>query len=90
MRAHPLKVSQTHSIIKVLMPWFTILLVPIDLPKAIDIRRFFYVYPSIRSPDRDAFDLDGHIRACIRVGPILGSVAQNPPVLTFPVGDTVR
>ena len=53
-------------------------------PKSHGYKVISYVQASIRLPDGDDFGLDGHIRTCIQVGPMLGNVAQNFRYSCFP------
>ena len=71
------------------MPWFTVGLVPVDHPKAVDVRRTVNVLASIRPLDSYALDLDGRVHTRIHVGPFLGNIAQNSPVLAFPIGTAI-
>jgi hypothetical protein len=61
-------------IVKVQVPWFAIRLIPIHRPKTAN-RKTLNSQASIRSPDRNALDLDGHVHARIQVGPVFWDVA---------------
>ena len=71
------------------MPRFAIGLIPIDHPIAVDMRRTLNITTSIRSPDRDALDLDRQVHTSIHVGPALGNVIQSSLVLALPISVTV-
>ena len=66
--------SQAYLIGKVLMPRFTVGLIPIDRPKAMDMRRICNISASIGPPDGHVPDLDGQVHACIQVGPVFRNV----------------
>ena len=79
----------TYVIVEALVPRFAIRLVPIDHPKTVDVRGPLHILTPLRSPDSDALDLDRHVHAGINVSPVWRNVAQDPPVLAFPVGKTL-
>jgi len=81
---------QAALISNVSVPRFTIGLIPIDHPKAVNVRRTLDIPTSVRSLENDTFDLDRHIHARIHFSPVVRNVLQHSMVLAFSVGATIR
>jgi len=65
-------------------------LIPINHPKAVDVRRTLDIPTSMRPLESDTFDLDRHVHARVHVGPAVRNILQRPMILALPVGTTIR
>ena len=68
------------------MKWSAIWFAPIDHPKRMDVWRPLHKLASLGLPQGDVMYVDRHIHAGIDIGPVLGNIAQDPPVLSFAIG----
>ena len=82
---------QTYFIGNVLMPRFTVWLIPIDVPESMDTTRGVPdIRTSIWSPDSDTLNLDRHVHTRVHVGPAFRDIPQCSLVFAFPIGTTIR